>query len=94
MACSLFGAKPLPEPVITIGNTVQLNAKWSMNIFIQEIKTNNVIYNISANLLRAEFVNRHELCKTQHIETWTKTFCGHFQIDFLTPKGPIKKKST
>ena len=62
MACCPFSVKPLPEPVLTTVNSPLWNGlQWKSYqitiIFINEHAFENIFYNLSASLLRSQFIN-------------------------------------
>ena len=59
MACHLFGAKPLPEPVVTycqLDHWEQISVKfnWNFKLFIQENAFEYVICEMMAMFTRVE----------------------------------------
>ena len=62
MACHLFGAKPLPEPMLaivkwTLNNKFQWNFNWNPNIFIPENALDNVVCEMGAILFTESYVS-------------------------------------
>ena len=62
MACRLFSAKPLPEPMQTVSwilrNKLQQNFNQNSYIFIEENVFESVVYKTSAILSQPEWVNQ------------------------------------
>ena len=59
MACSLFGSKPLPEPILNYyqlePQQQNLNLNQNVEIFFQEGAFENVIFKISTILFRGNW---------------------------------------
>ena len=57
MACRIFGAKPLPEPMWTLRNTLQRISNQNAKLFIHENAFANVVGEMAAILSRGRWVN-------------------------------------
>ena len=81
MACLLFGAKPLSEPMLeywTLWNKLQWNLNQNLNIFIDENVFENDVCEIAAILSRPQCVK----CYTQYSAT-----CWILQLDMTSQHG-------
>ena len=64
MACRLFGAKPLPEPLLLIvngthGNKFQRNSNRNSVIFFQENAFENVVCQYGGHFVQGEMGQTH-----------------------------------
>ena len=67
MACRLFGAKPLPEPVLTYCQLVpweqtSMNYNQNTKLFIHEYAFENVVCKMAAILFRGRWVKHCDSC--------------------------------
>ena len=65
MACHLFGAKPLPDPILTycqldLRNKLQWNFNQNTNLFIHENASETIVYEMAAILSRWEIELNHQ----------------------------------
>ena len=100
MACHLFGAKQLPESMITysqLGNKIQGNSTQNIPIFIQENTTENIVCEMASILYRrrllwdiAHYVNQPEAStrlphNSRPIRSHARIISRYFYMNFRGP---------